>query len=89
MQLSAFDWLVKVDQLLTMSPIYSPHSILLISISLKEIMKVSYRDLVFDGDDKCKKCHETGSLRQNPPFLISLSLSYSLVFGGYLSHISL
>ena len=72
MQLSAIGWLVKVDRLLTMPPIFLSHSILLIRISLKEIVKVSHRDSVRDGDNKCKKCHKTSRLRQNSHFIFSL-----------------
>ena len=85
MQLSAVDWLVKVDRLLTMPPIFLSHSILLIRILLKEIVKVSHRDSVLDGDNKCKRCHKTSSLHQNSHYLISSS---SLV-SGRLSHRSL
>ena len=85
MQLSVIDSLVKVDRLLTMPPIFLSHSILLVRISLKEIMKVSHRDSVLDGDNKCKKCHKTSSLHQNSHFIFSLS---SLV-SRRLSHRSL
>ena len=36
-------------------------------------MKASYRDLIVDKDNKCKKCFKTGNLHQNPLFIISLA----------------
>ena len=36
-------------------------------------MKASYRDLIVDEDNKCKKCYKTSNLHQNPNFIISLA----------------